>query len=510
VKINRLRIKSYRGIEDLDTTLAPAGAVVSGDNAKGKTSVLRAIRAALEAKDIAPDAIRLGADRAEILLDLDDLTVRRLITPSKSDLTVKQGRARFDAPVAMLRELLGGALDPMDLLTLKAKERRDKILAAMPVEVTIDQLRRWVPKLPESFDCSGHGLAVIERLHDTAYEKRSVANVAAKAARAEADRLAKDAPEQAMEAPDVEPFQNEYDALRTRVDTMNAQSTAATQAHDRTAGTRECIEELRWKAAKKREEFPPINAKIYDDLFRAITEGEAHIATLRETLKKAEDTLALQKSNLHMLDVRSKANRDANTQADSMDQQAKDLEQTLADASLPAPSTEEIGEATRMRDAAQEALAEAQSRVTRAATDKAAIAKAKAAEDDAKAKEAEAARLDGVVKALANDAPTELLAACNGIPGLTVRGDDVLLDGKSLNALSGAEQVRLCVAIARRANAKSKILLVDGLERIGPAHREVFLREATAEGWQILATLVSEGDLVIEAIQADETAEVMP
>src|SRR5581483_8903890 len=65
MRITRLRIKNYRSIEQLDEKIPPKGAIAKGGNARGKTTVLRAVRAAFLARDIAPDAIREGTDRAE-------------------------------------------------------------------------------------------------------------------------------------------------------------------------------------------------------------------------------------------------------------------------------------------------------------------------------------------------------------------------------------------------------------------------------------------------------------
>ena len=64
--ITRIKITNYRGIEALDSEVPPAGALICGDNGQGKTTVLNAIQAALTAQDIGPDAVLLGADKAEI------------------------------------------------------------------------------------------------------------------------------------------------------------------------------------------------------------------------------------------------------------------------------------------------------------------------------------------------------------------------------------------------------------------------------------------------------------
>jgi hypothetical protein len=56
------------------------------------------------------------------------------------------------------------------------------------------------------------------------------------------------------------------------------------------------------------------------------------------------------------------------------------------------------------------------------------------------------------------------------------------------------------VDLCKRLNAKAKILVVDGLERLDPERLEAFVKTATAGDWQLLATKVDAGELVVEAI----------
>ncbi len=139
MKITRLQITSYRGVAAFSADIPPAGAIVKGGNARGKTSIIKAIRAALAAQDVAADAIRIGEDRAEILVDLDDVSVRQVITPKASNLTVERGGMKASKPRTYLTELLGSSpLDPLDLFLAKPKERRAQILAALPAKVTVE------------------------------------------------------------------------------------------------------------------------------------------------------------------------------------------------------------------------------------------------------------------------------------------------------------------------------------------------------------------------------------
>lgn len=89
-----------------------------------------------------------------------------------------------DGKFQNLAEVLVQLKDYRELRSLTEK----MILAALPVSVTIEQLREWVPTIPANFDVSGHGLEVVERVREIAYNQRTKANTAAKDARGEADR----------------------------------------------------------------------------------------------------------------------------------------------------------------------------------------------------------------------------------------------------------------------------------------------------------------------------------
>lgn len=191
MKITRLQITNYRGIKSLDISPGAAGAVVKGRNGGGKTSTLNAIRAAFSRKDVNPDAIHKGADKAEILIDVDDVTVRRAITAKGDTLTVTKGGLKATSPVKFLADLLGDcAIDPLDLLLKKKEERKAVVLSALPVVVTREQLDAWAPGLPAAFSVEGHGLDVVGKAHDHFYAVRKEANLSAKTATTEAERLA--------------------------------------------------------------------------------------------------------------------------------------------------------------------------------------------------------------------------------------------------------------------------------------------------------------------------------
>jgi ABC-type multidrug transport system ATPase subunit len=54
IVITRLRIRNFRGLENLDVPVGPSGCVFLGTNGEGKTTAIEAINAAAEGLGIGP------------------------------------------------------------------------------------------------------------------------------------------------------------------------------------------------------------------------------------------------------------------------------------------------------------------------------------------------------------------------------------------------------------------------------------------------------------------------
>lgn len=506
MKISKLVIKNFRGIEARDIDVAPGGFVAKGRCGSGKSSLLYAIRAALCAQGATPDAIRLGEDKAEIMLDLDDVSVRRVITRnSPSKLTVEKGGMKASKPSAYLTELIGSSpLDPIDFFLAKPPQRKAQILAALPITVTRAQLETYLSDdLPLDFDLSGHGLEVVERARKFFYDERTLANKEAADAKATAERLTKESRELAAKVspgpvvPTDEARAALAEAERALLALENRKAEAG-KAAERTASQRARITELRASAAERL----PITADV--ESFRAnVTTAKALVADLEDRLVTARRALSDAQAQLDGALERNAVADRAKARAADLAAQADTLEAALAAATVTAPSEAELTAATVNVTTARALVdrADAQAHAL------AAVEAAKAATDTLRALEGEAADLDTTVKRLANEAPADLLKTAEGIPGLSLEGDEVKLDGKALDMLCGAEQLRFAVELARRANAKTKILIVDGLERLDPELMDVFVAEATRDDWQLCATRVDRGDVVLESIEADDDAK---
>lgn len=515
IRMTKIKITDYRGIHAIEADVSGAGAIAEGRNGSGKTTVLNAIGAALAANDIGPDAVRIGAESGEILIDLDRagqaLRVRRKFGASGSSLTVTNADGDKKAkPSTLLGELLGSA--PVDVIAMvlekDPKKRRELILQALPVRATVEQLRRWVPGLPDTFDVSGHGLEVVERLRKGAYEKRTEANKVAKAAADEARRLSEEAAALRANTPEtgasVVETGERLQKAQTALIAVDARRQAAQRALAAQANMRRQVEELRASASeqRKRAENGASEALV------ALAEGDYReachrVESVRAELARAEahrdacNTIWSSKAD----DL--KTSRVAAARAATDEELANKIE-AGCEAALDTVTDEEACAAQVESDAAAAAHSQAKREVAASQAedrrDEAEAAAAKAA--------AEAARLDAVVKALTTEAPAALLAESGGVKGLELDGDDVRIGGVSLDKLCGAEQVRFAARIAKALHPDVGFLVCDGLERLDPEQLDAFVEEATAGGRQLFGSRVERGDLQIVALNSAPSTDV--
>lgn len=91
----------------------------------------------------------------------------------------------------------------------------------------------------------------------------------------------------------------------------------------------------------------------------------------------------------------------------------------------------------------------------------------------------ESTRLDGIVKTLTVDVPTQLMTKINlPVPGMSITDDGLLVDGKGFDLLSGKEQIDVAIAIARAMSGKVKLICVDGIEKLDDESYALFVETA--------------------------------
>jgi DNA repair exonuclease SbcCD ATPase subunit len=134
-KIVRLESTNYKRLKAVEIAPDPDGnlVIVAGKNGQGKTSILDSITAALGgvSAKTTPKPIRDGEDRAEIVLETEDLIITRRFTASGSTLVVKSpDGAVYPKGQSKLDDMLGRlSLDPLAFTQLDDRAQLKTLLA---------------------------------------------------------------------------------------------------------------------------------------------------------------------------------------------------------------------------------------------------------------------------------------------------------------------------------------------------------------------------------------------
>lgn len=491
-KLISVTITNYKGIASQAFAVGPGGAILQGPNGAGKTSARDAVIAALSARGVDASCIRDGADSSEILIDLDVVNVRRRITDKGQTATVTSPEGnKWFKPQSRLDEIFGPMLDPLKFFLADKKEQRRLLLEACPVNPpTSADVAKWLGKLSveELPDLEGlSGLEAVERLRKFFYDRRTTANAAEKAKAAavsEARKKLEAVSNPAHSGVAVPPLNHEdvpvVEAKTARA-ALDVRAGQLAEQERRTTGTRERIAKLRADAegAAAHAGEPPTEAELFV--------AEDQVVSLRAELAKAEKLLA-------EIVARGKHYTDAIALAGAYTKQAADLEASLTAVAIEPVTAEEIAKADQaIADAERDAALIKGAREEQAAR----TALTAALEEQSHAMTL-ANALEKAVTNLTKVAPKELMERSGGIPGIALTDDGITLDGRNIANLCGKERLELAIDIAKRASTGGgKLLCVDGLEAIDEENRAKFIQLATADGWQLLGTLVSGGELSI-------------
>lgn len=113
--------------------------VIGGENGQGKTSVLDSIMYALGGKNtVCERPIHEGEKRAEVTLDLGDLTVTRTFTEAGGSLSVKQADgSKVAGPQALLDSLAGRlSFDPLEFARQEPAKQKATLQALVGLDFT--------------------------------------------------------------------------------------------------------------------------------------------------------------------------------------------------------------------------------------------------------------------------------------------------------------------------------------------------------------------------------------
>ena len=413
MKIVRLSIHNFLKLKDIEMNPSKTNVIV-GKNKQGKTSILKAIRAAFTG-DADSTSIRIGEGKAEITVELDDLTIKRSITEKGNhlDISNKEGM-KMPAPQKYLDGILGTfSFNPIEFFEKKSADRKKYLLNAIKLAITQDELATYTGEKLTGLDYKAHALEVVEAARKFYYDKRTIANA---------------------------------------------------------------------EATKKEKSLQDLNSKIPEG-FDPKSVSEEQITKLRGAIQTDKENKI--KAEAHADKLSALQKREAELKAE--------LEQIQKDIVVAIGVSFDVSDDMSIA-AAEEALAKLESQREIVFTSK----RAEEVRNELSIAIQEAEKLDGVVKKLTKEVPEDLIKKAKlPVEGLTIDGDDIKINGVSLENLSSSEQLSFGLQVVRALNQEFKVINIDGIETLDSETFTAFLKEIENDDFQYFLTRV-DGDAVIK------------
>ena len=498
--IHRLTVRDYLGIRAID--LAPGKlTVLAGENGQGKSSILKAIRAAFAG--IGEVQIRQGAESASIELDLGELTITRQRTATGTRLEVRDAAGAVQRkPQALLNAITGsvGALNPVALMRSQPREQRGLLLQALRLELPDDARESAVPQRDGE-----HPLEYLVRLVETLEERRRVIGQQGRDAlgelRRQQDELRGLGPDDA-----VYPTMDDAQVQRLAAREQRARVETEAQAWDRAsaAAVSRTTEMASAKIERSRLSVPDVVAAD-----TAMGAAENEVTRLRLRVDDAEGDLARARAALVVAEQAETAAREAVSAARRVAQRAVHLEERIAELQRdgvdlgPRPDVEAVGAAVA---AAEQAVRDATIGQQRA-TLQAAIA---AAEADQGARREVYETATARISYLRDALPARLLAAAAGeLEGVSVERDGLRWHGRPLEDCATSEQIRICLRIVQMLSGDLGVICVDGIEALSESSRSEVYAAIAEDPYQYVVTRVgTPGPGEVEVVDGEIRAGV--
>lgn len=460
MRVARLTIRSIMGAEEID--LQPGSlTIIEGGNAKGKSSILEAIKSLRDGADAT--LIRNGADKGEVVLLLDDGSEwKRTVTQNSQRVTAKDAAgAKIDKPAERLKDLIDGiAFNPVAFITAQPKQQLSLLLEMLNLKIDPARIEEAIggvlPVVTEALP--EDALSAIDAVRKEVYDQRTGENRSAKEKRAAIEQLNKAiAPLAEDPTPKAHETQRRFNAMEADIAAAKAQALTI----------------LNEEKEKVRERIRTETAAVREKCQSEVAELQRQIAEIKQAAAIREGELT-----------------------------GKGLQEIGA---LEAQTREAIGnyEAGKhaQRDEMQRELAELGAQVRqwqRAIETRESIASlTKQAEDN----EALSAGYSAALERL--DALKEDLLKNLPVKGLTIR-DGMLWGGPKhdvpFHRLNTAERVKIAMRIAKWRAGTLPLVCFDNAECLDNETWAMFEKALPESGLQAFVTRVTQGPLTIRTV----------
>jgi len=145
-KVKKLEIKSIMGVEEVNIQPKNELVIIAGDNAQGKTSVIKSLEIALRGKKAMAGISKMvheGEETGDIIADLGDIIIKRHYTDDgKERLKVTRGKDGTDikSPEGLLATMLNKMLKPVEFMRMSPKQQKSLLINSLDLDIDLASL----------------------------------------------------------------------------------------------------------------------------------------------------------------------------------------------------------------------------------------------------------------------------------------------------------------------------------------------------------------------------------
>lgn len=450
MKILKISILNFLGIGSFKSDSLGKLNRIEGGNGVGKSSVLKAITESIKSSGNNPNLIKQGSDKAEIMIELDNnIQIERRITQSANSAKVVVNGQPINKPQTYLDNLIGPFIfNPVEFFMLvngnaEAKRKARQLLLSS-IEFQIDK-----------------------------------------------DSLIGELGELLVPEVDLNKFDYSKHGLDVLAEIKN-------ETYDRRKEVNLNLTRLKKAIEQDKLDIPNnFNRKEFEDfdLNNAVEELSAKKVSISDHNNKVERLQQMRQRGTQIV-----------SEVETLKAKVKSLEEELETLNVNGKALK-----SEIEGYVEPDISELQSKIESYKQSQKLINKLE--EIDRKSDEAEKLELvhkalDEMHSLLANEVPKKMLSQVSlPIEGLALNGDDIAINGVSIQNLSTSEQIRFSLAIAKSLAKELKVVCIDRFESLDKSTQELFEKETDKDGFEYFVTVVTDGDLSMDSTGEFETVD---
>lgn len=199
MKIKRLAIKNYVGINELEWLPSAGVNVLEGVKGSGKTSILESIETAFTNSKRRTEVVRHGEAEATLYVETDTgLEIDRRIRTEKSDyMKLRQEGKAITSTEGELKKLISGDIfRPLDFVNMNIKDQTAIILNMIQINWSVEDINKWFGEEVEGINFDKHILQVLKDIEVKYYKEREDVNREINTLKVQCESVRKELPDE--------------------------------------------------------------------------------------------------------------------------------------------------------------------------------------------------------------------------------------------------------------------------------------------------------------------------